>query len=244
MRSIAGPAAGAVLAGFFTFSPAAAAQPARTGPATFAVRVTDGSGNPISNVRVSLTGPVERASSTEGGRIAFENLPVGKYQFRFEHPDFETLTKDVVAKRGAPVQVEVALTAKPAPPPQPPPAPAEPQPGPATTAEPVVLDLPTFIEKHYVGKSPSKDTPLGCGADGTATLIQLNEPLPLHSHDDADEFVYVMAGQGTLQVNGREEPLAAGAFVVIPRGVQHAFAIGAKKPLVMISTRSGGGCGK
>ena len=247
MRSTAGPVrgvAGAILAVFFAFSPAAAQAP-RSGPATFAVRVTDSTGNPLSGVRVSLSGPAERSSTTEGGLIAFENLPVGTYHLRFEHPDFETQTKDAVGKRGAPVQVAVALTPKPTSAPPPPPTqPSEPPPVPAEAATPLVVDLPTFIEEHYVGKSAGKETQIGCAAEGTAMLIQINEPLPLQTNATADEFVYVIAGQGALQINGRDEPVAAGAFLVVPRGVPHAFAVGPKKPLVMVATRTGEGCGK
>src|SRR5262249_53292464 len=56
------------------------------------------------------------------------------------------------------------------------------------------------------------------------------------------EFIYVLAGEGTLQLSDRSEPLGSGVFLMIPRGVSHAFAI-KKKPLVMFSTRAGEKCG-
>ena len=73
--------------------------------------------------------------------------------------------------------------------------------------------------------------------------MQINEPVTEHTHADADEFVYVIAGQGTARLGDRQEPLSAGVFMMIPRGAAHAFTAAAKKPLVLISTRAGEQCG-
>ena len=106
----------------------------------------------------------------------------------------------------------------------------------------VVLDMPAFIEKNYVGRAAGKSTPLGCGTGGTSTLLQLNEPLALHAHDDADEFIYVIAGQGMARLSGREEPLGPAVFLMIPRGMPHTLTAGPKKPLVLVSVRAGEQC--
>ena len=58
------------------------------GSVTFAILVSDPGGAPIPDVRVTLTGPAERASRTEGGRLVFENLPAGTYHFRFDKDGF------------------------------------------------------------------------------------------------------------------------------------------------------------
>lgn len=212
------------------------------GSVTFAVVVSDPSGAPVPDVRVTLTGPAERTARTERGRTVFENLPSGPYRFRFEREGFVPLEREVTGRGGAPIDVKVTLTPVPPPPPEPlkPLPPASPPP---VNAKPVVLDMPAFIERNYVGKAPGRMTPLACGTGGPATLLQINEPVAEHTHADADEFVYVIAGLGVARLGDREEPLGAGVFMMIPRGVAHSLAAGAKKPLVLVSMRAGERCG-
>jgi hypothetical protein len=209
------------------------------GSVTFAVAVSDPSGTPIPDVKVIVTGAAQRTTRTEGGRIVFEGLPAGAYRFRFEKDGFVPLERELAGRGGAPIDVKATLT--PLPPPAPPPAAPAPPPEPAVDAKFVVLDMPAFVEKYYIGKAPGRTTPLGCATGGTSTLIQINEPLAEHTHGDADEFVYVIAGQGTAQVADRKEPLGSGVFLMIPRGFAHTFTA-SKKPLVMVSTRAGEKC--
>jgi mannose-6-phosphate isomerase-like protein (cupin superfamily) len=214
------------------------------GSVTFAIVVSDPSGAPIPDARVALTGPAERSGRTEGGRTVFENLPAGAYRFRFDKEGFISLEREVTARGSVPVDVKVTLTPVPPPPPPPlpPPAPVV-DAGPVVHASPVVLDMPAFIEKNYVGKAAGKTTPLGCSTGGPATLLQINDPVATHTHVDADEFIYVIAGQGTATIGERRESLSAGVFMLIPRDTAHAFSAGPKKPLVMVSTRAGEKCG-
>lgn len=216
------------------------AQRATTGPAAFAVFVSDPSGKPITNVQVTVTGRAERSAATENGRIAFENLPVGQYHFKFEKDGYEPVEQDVTGRRGAPVDVKVTMAPVPAP--EPPPPPPAPEPKPESTVKPVVLDMPAFIEKFYVGKASGKTTPMACSDNGSATLIQANDAIAEHTHDDADEYIYVIAGEGNAQLGARNEPLGAGVFLMVPRGAAHAFTVGRKRPLVFISTLAGGHC--
>lgn len=219
------------------------AAPARAaGSATLAVRVTDPAGAPLGGVRVTLAGAAERRATTEQGLIAFENLPVGLYRLRFERDGFVTLERELTARRGAPMDVKVTLTPAPEPPPPPPaPVPALPPP-PAGDAAPIVIDLPAFIEKNFVGRESQKISALACSSGATATLMQLRAPVAEHSHPDWDEFLYVIAGQGTARLKTRDQPLGAGVFVMVPRGVAHAFAASGRNPLVMLSIRPGDGC--
>lgn len=219
---------------------AAAQRAPATGPAAFAVMVTDPSGKPITDVQVTVTGRTQRSGSTEGGRIAFEDLPVGQYHFKFEKDGYDTVEQDVAGKRGAPVDVKVTLTPKPKPVEAPPPP--APEPKPASNAKPVVLDMPAFIEKYYVGKASGKTTPMACSDGGSATLVQANDPIAEHTHADADEYIYVIAGEGNARLGDRNEPVSAGVFMMIPRGTAHAFAVGKKHPLVFVSTLAGGHC--
>jgi mannose-6-phosphate isomerase-like protein (cupin superfamily) len=212
---------------------------------TLAVQVSDAAGGPIGGVRVSVDGPAHRQSTTERGRIAFESLPAGLYRLRFERDGFITLERELTARGSAPVDVKVTLTPAPEPPPPPPaPVPEPPPPPPPSDAAPVVIDLPAFIEKNFVGRGAQKTSSLACGSGATATLLQLREPLPEHSHAEWDEDLYVIAGQGSVHIGGRDQPLTAGVFVMVPRGTPHALTASGRNPLVLLSIRPGDRCDK
>ena len=49
---------------------------------------------------------------------------------------------------------------------------------------------------------------------------------PLHVHHDEDECFYVMDGEVTLFLPGREVPCGPGDFVLAPRGVPHTYRVG------------------
>jgi mannose-6-phosphate isomerase-like protein (cupin superfamily) len=212
----------------------------RRGAVTFAIAVTDAAGARLSDVKVSISGPTQRTARTEGGRIVFENLPAGEYRFRFERAGFVALERDVTGRGSAPIPVNVKLSPVPVPPT--PIAPVPPLKERPVEGRFVVLDMPAFIEKNYVGRAGGKSTPLSCGEGGTATLLQINEPIAQHTHADADEFIYVIAGQGTAHIGQRQESLGAGVFMMIPRGAAHLITAGPKRPLVFISTRAGEKC--
>jgi mannose-6-phosphate isomerase-like protein (cupin superfamily) len=107
----------------------------------------------------------------------------------------------------------------------------------------VVLDMPAILKKFPLGRGPSKSNDLACATAGVSSLIQLSEPLPEHTHADADEFVYVIAGEGIATMGTRREPLGPSVFMMIPRDTAHAIIPNPKKPLQFISTRAGERCG-
>jgi mannose-6-phosphate isomerase-like protein (cupin superfamily) len=212
-----------------------------TGPVTFAIVVTDSAGAPVGDVRVTLTGVTTRTTRTERGRTVFENLPSGQYTLKFDKPGYVSVEREVTGRGAKPIDVAVTMERE-APPPKPVEAPPPPPPAPAPEAKMAVLDMPAFIEKNYIGRAAGKTTPMGCASGGSSTLIQANEPLAQHAHDDADEFIYVIAGQGMAKLSGREEPLGPAVFLMIPRGMPHTIATGPKKPLVMMSVLAGDRC--
>jgi mannose-6-phosphate isomerase-like protein (cupin superfamily) len=209
--------------------------------AALAIYVADPAGTQISNVLVTLEGATERSARTEAGRIAFEGLPPGLYRLRFEHEGFVTLERELNARAGAPIDVKVTL--RPAPPPPPPPQPERaPEPPPSQVdAKPATFDVPSVIEKEWIGRGPGKTTPLACGSEGSATLIQVKEPVAQHQHD-ADEFIYIIAGEGNVNVAGRDQRVKAGVLVFMPRGTSHALTASGRNPLVVMSTKAGLGC--
>ncbi|HET7695446.1 MAG TPA: carboxypeptidase regulatory-like domain-containing protein [Vicinamibacterales bacterium] len=212
-----------------------------TGPVTFAINVTDSSGAPVPDVRVTLSGVVTRTTRTERGRTVFENLPSGQYILKFEKPGYISVDRQVTGRGAKPIEVAVTMEREPEPEPAPVEKPAAPPP-PPPDLKMAVLDMPAFIEKNYIGRAAGKTTPMGCAPGGSSTLIQMNEPLAQHTHDDADEFIYVIAGQGMAKLSGREEPLGPAVFLMVPRGMPHTVAAGPKKPLVLMSVLAGDKC--
>ena len=231
-----------VLAALLGTVSGAAAPEQRRAPrtATLAVVVSDPSGAPINDVLVTIEGPASRSLRTEAGKIVFEGVPPGAYRLRFEHDGFVTLERELTARAGKPTEVKATLN--PAPPaPEPPPEP-EPPPTPDVNAPPVTLDLPAVIEKEFIGRAPGKVTALACAAGGTARLIQVREPLVEETHADSDEFIYVIAGEGTAALSGTKNQLHAGVFVLVPRGVPHTITMTGRNPLMLLSTRAGEPC--
>jgi hypothetical protein len=226
-------------------TPAPRTQRRPAGNATLAILVSDPAGTPIGDVMVTLDGPVTREVRTERGRIALENLPYGTYRLRFDREGFLSFEREVVARTAKPIDVKVTLT--PAPPPPPPPEPAAPQPeasdpAPALSSTPIAIDMGDFIEKNYIGRSPGKTSPLVCTTGGPATLIQVKDPIVQHSHGDADEFLYTIAGQGSVRAGGRDQPVGPGTFMMVPRGVPHLIVTATRNPLVLLSIRAGEQC--
>jgi mannose-6-phosphate isomerase-like protein (cupin superfamily) len=212
---------------------------------TIDVLVTSMDGKPLPEVSVRASGPVDREGSTDpSGTVTFTNVTAGAYRLRFEHDQFVTLERDV-AVVGKPLKTSVALNA--APPPPPPPKVEAPPQAPATAAPtgsypPMSVDITDFFEKNFIGNAPIKRSPLGCTNSSTSTLVQLRDPLADHAHADADELIYVVAGEGTHKVAGQERQLAGGVFAIVPRGNSHSIVRRGRQPLVMISTLSGPPC--
>jgi mannose-6-phosphate isomerase-like protein (cupin superfamily) len=222
---------------FLACTAGADAQRRGGGLATLAIFVTDPDGNPLTNVRVTVQGTSTRTTRTERGRVAVEELPAGTYRVTFEHPAFLPFEREVTARAGKPMEIKVTLT--PAPKPEPPPAP--PPPPPAAKVKPAVFDIPAFLEKNFVGRSGGKASILTCASGGSADLLQMRDPYDTHVHP-ADEFLYVVAGEGTGRVEGTDHRLQAGVLLMVPRGAAHGFIPRGKNPLIVLSIKAGQGC--
>ncbi len=218
------------LAAVVVFAATAGAQTQRrtvaAGSATLVITVTDPAAAPIGNVKVSVTalgaraGSTVREARTEGGRLTFENLPAGGYRLRFDCEGFVPLERELTARGGAPIDVKVTLAPAP-PPPAPPAAPAPapaPPPAPALSSDPLAIDMPAFAEKNYLRRGESKVSPLTCTTGGPAVMLQVKEALAEPARPDADEFLYVIAGEGISRAAGHDQPLRPGTFLMVPRG--------------------------
>ncbi len=219
----------------------AQAQRRSGGTATLAINVSDPTGAPLNNVKVIVEGPASRQTRTERGRIAIEELPTGTYRLRFELDGFVPFEREVNARAGAPIDVKVTLSPLPKQPPAP--EPAAPKSASLVKAAPADIDIPAFLDKNIIGRRDvGKVSPLTCAAGGTAVLIQMREPLEQHTHDDADEFVYVIAGEGSGYIAGADHRMQAGVLLMIPRSVPHGFTARGRNPLIVVSIKAGQTC--
>jgi mannose-6-phosphate isomerase-like protein (cupin superfamily) len=210
-----------------------------------AIAVTDLTGEAAPGVRVALTGPVAREGTTaRDGIVRFQTLRAGTYRLRFEAPDFATFEREVTVKAGPLVEVEVTLSRvpeKPAPSSPPPaPVPAAPSeappaaPNPSATVE--LLALPDWIERNLIGRSdPQRETVVGRAPGATARVVQVRDPIKDRVRGDADEMLYVIAGEGVLRAKGRAYDLTAGSFAVVPRGVAYTLERSGRNPLIALS---------
>jgi mannose-6-phosphate isomerase-like protein (cupin superfamily) len=230
------------------------AAPSSSGPraSTVTVSVTDESGAPVQGVTVTVTGPVTRTVTTiANGTARLLGMRSGTYRLRFEHQGFITLERDVTMRAGAVPDVDVTLSPGTAPPP---PAvetpsrenaPPESEREQAPPGDPRYVTIVDFLDKNLIGgREPSKRDELGCTASARTTLLQLRESGKEEARTDADEVLYVVAGEGTLRLGNRDLPLSSSTTAVVPRGIVRGLTRKGKNPLILLSVVSGPACTK
>jgi mannose-6-phosphate isomerase-like protein (cupin superfamily) len=207
------------------------------------IQVTSKAGAGLGDVKVSIDGPVTRDAQTDDGGIArFQNVKPGTYRVRFDSPKYVSFEKELTLKPGQSQAFDVSLDDAPAPP-APPPTPAKAAaPALGTPGDPKTMNLADFIEKNLIGREPQKRTALGCSGLLESDLLQVRDPMPEKSHDTYDETLYVVAGQGTIKLAGRETNLEPASFVVVPRGTAYSLSRRGSKPLILLSTYAGEPC--
>jgi hypothetical protein len=223
-----------------------------TATATLTVTVTDSSGAPVEGVHVTAIGPLEReGTTTSAGQVRLLGVRAGTYRLRFEHERYHTFEKELTWRAGTPPpSTEATLTAAPPPPPPPPPPePAKPE------APEYVPDLPAgkpsttslldYIERNFISnKEPQKESLVGCSGGAQSWLWQIRDPWMGRRHESAEVMMYVVGGDGTLGIDGREVSVAAGSFAVVPRGTPYGFTRRGRNPLIVLATLSGPPCAK
>lgn len=219
--------------------------PARRG-ITLTVAVTTGTGTPIQGARVILTGPVNRDGETiPNGTIRFLGLRTGSYRVRVEHVGYVTLERDLSVRATQAEPVEMTLSEAPAPPPapEPPEAAAPPPAADAPPGDPRSFVIADFVEKNFISsREPRKEDELGCTASARTRLIQLRESTKEQSTADADEVLYVVAGEGTLRLGNSDVALRSSTLAVVPRGTVRALTRKGRTPLIVLSIVSGPSC--
>jgi mannose-6-phosphate isomerase-like protein (cupin superfamily) len=218
-------------------------RPAPAASVTVTITVTDDKGEAIGGVKVttSIDGAEKDAQTTAGGIARFLSVKPGEYRVRFEHESYITLERDIVVK-GVGLDLTVPLSTAPAPPPKAP----EPSAAGSNNAPPGdarALSIVDFLESnHLSGRDPSRTDQLGCTASSKTTLIQVRDSLEEKAQADADEVLYVVAGEGTLRLGNKDVSLQAGGLAVVPRGTVRGLTRKGKNPLMLLSVVSGPPC--
>jgi len=208
--------------------------------------VTDPGGLPIAGVHVSIAGLSDRSGDTnDNGQINFVGMQAGTYRALFESPKVKSFEKEVIVLAGKTTSLDVTLNPAP-PPPAPPPPPPPPPPAAASPAGPVgapqMAAVPDVLGREFIGKMPRRETLLSCSGSERTMMIQLNDPLPDRLYDNADVAYYVIGGQGTAKIAGRETMIDTNAFISVPRGTTHSFTRRGNRPLILLAVLSGEPC--
>ncbi|HYN07680.1 MAG TPA: carboxypeptidase regulatory-like domain-containing protein [Vicinamibacterales bacterium] len=225
-------------------------------PGVLELSVTTMVGMTIPNATVRAEGPTTRMGTTgPDGRIAFDNMTAGTYRVRIERESFITLEKEIAVWAGgrtpaqAVLSAGMATTAAPAPPPPaaaPPPASSVAAPSVAAPVfkpgEPRILSLTDIAEQLLRETDPIAERALGCSGATASRLIRVRESLASHTHADADEMLYIVAGDATLKLGDKEQNIAPGWFSVVPRGMAHTITRRGRNPLLILSSISGPAC--
>ena len=229
----------------------APAQPRRAPAATtnrggMAITVTDPSGLTLSGIQVSVSGATTRSGETNSsGNLSVTGLMAGTYRLRFDGEKWISFEREVTLRSGQVLDVDVLLNPAPEPPPPPPPPPA-PAPEPATQAGPKgqvqTISIPDWLEKEFVGREPRRETILSCSGNERTTMLQLNDPMPQRLYDAADVVYYVVAGEGTVTVDGKASRIPTSAFISVPRGTPHSFERRGNRPLMLLAVLGGEPC--
>ena len=215
------------------------------------ITATNPRGATLRGIRVDVTGPVTRDGTTdENGSIRFTGMRSGTYRARFTADDVITFEREIVVTANRTTDVDVTLNpaeaeAKAAPPPPPPP-PAPPAPAASPVGapgQPRMTSIVDLAEKELIARNtPRKETLVACSGNTRSTLVQLNQEQPQRLYEGAETILYVVAGEGSVRLSGRDSSLGPGSFVSVPRSVPYALTRRGNRPLIVLAVLAGEPC--
>ena len=226
--------------------PRASAQTAK--PGSLALSVVSETGAPIAGAEITVRGAVDRsAKSGADGVATVLNLPAGTYRCRIIGDGFITLDKEVTIRAGVRATGEGVLSPA-APPPAPPPPPpvqrpvTQPVPAAGPVGTPRTASLADLAEQMLRDQQPIVERDLGCSVATASRLILIRESLASHTHADADEVIYVVAGDATLRIFDKDTNISAGWYGLVPRGLSHSLSRRGRNAPIVLSVQSGPAC--
>ena len=218
-----------------TATAAAPAAPS-TATAVLTVTVNDATGAPLPDVKITVIGPVEReGSTTTMGQARLLGIRAGTYRVRFEREGFYTFEKEVIWRAGTP-----APTARPrsrrAPPPPPPPDRRSRKPAAQATRCPTyrrrqaVDDVGARLHRAqlHLEQGAAQGEPDRLQRRRADVAVAGAGPVARRSTRSAELMLYVVGGDGTLSLDGRDVTVAAGSFAVVP--ARHELRVHQARP--------------
>ena len=211
-----------------------------------AITVSDGRGNPFSDVTVEMTGTVERNGKTDAaGQLSLPGLRAGTYRLRFSGDTVTAFEREVTLKGGEIAKLAITLTpaapvkVAPAPPPPAPVAPPAPAAGPV--GQPQLGSL-SKVADQYRNTKERREVILSCSGNTRNMLLALTDEQPQRIYDTAESTFYVLSGQGAAIIGKIQSVITTGSFVSVPRGTPFVLARQGNRPLIMLWTLSGEPC--
>lgn len=110
---------------------------------------------------------------------------------------------------------------------------AAPSPGPPDFSRSDRTDLQAQLERNPIGPGETvRITKLVDSSDMSGILVQVRGSMPPHFHKLTQEVMYMLRGEGMLQLGTERMPITAGAVVRIPAGTVHTFTNQGPAPAV------------
>jgi len=109
--------------------------------------------------------------------------------------------------------------------------------------EPRVVSILDLAERALDGRDPVRRMPIGCSGVASAHIVVVRESLPSGTNAEVDEMLYLVAGEASLTLGEKAQPITPGWFSVVPRGMARAVARKGRNPAVFLSVLSGQPCG-
>jgi mannose-6-phosphate isomerase-like protein (cupin superfamily) len=113
----------------------------------------------------------------------------------------------------------------------------------AAPGEPRSLSIPDLAEQSLAGRDPVRTVPIGCSGVSRTQLLVVRETHTSGVRPDEDEMLYLVAGEATLKLGDKEQPLTPGWFSIVPRGTPRSVTRKGRNPAIFLSIVSGQPCG-
>jgi len=99
-----------------------------------------------------------------------------------------------------------------------------------------VFDVFREIEKlPDTSESMLTDSYFSDYPEASSRIFRIYRTLPLHYHNECDEFLYVVSGEGVFHLSGEESAARPGMFLRFARREVHGFPEITKHPFVVLS---------
>ena len=109
-------------------------------------------------------------------------------------------------------------------------------------AGPNIEALPDKPRPAVMAPKGVKNVAVGCSGVNRSQLVLVREALKPAAHPDEDETLYLIAGEATLTLAGKEQALTPGWFSLIPRGSTYGLVKKGRNPAIFLSIVAGPAC--